>query len=100
MLLNHSIIPWIVPVINVKLIFLSSDCTIMFNTSTELYDCAVGFLFAIYHYTAYCSKGIALHDCTVIILRPTETVREQTENGKATPGLRHCTRNAEERFQW
>ena len=30
-----------------------------------------------------------------IILRPTEAVREQTENSKATPELGHCTRNAE-----
>ena len=47
--MNHGIIPWIVPVINVKLIFLSSDCKVVFSRSIELYDCAVGVLFVIYH---------------------------------------------------
>ena len=35
-----------------------------------------------------------------IILRPTEAIREQTENCKATPGLGHRTRNAEEGDRW
>ena len=26
--------------------------------------------------------------------------RKSSENGKATPGLGHCTRNAEEKFRW
>ena len=33
-----------------------------------------------------------------IILRPTEAVREQTENGKATPGLEHHIHYAEKDF--
>ena len=47
--LNRGIIRWIVPEINVKLIFLSSDRKIVFNTNTEMYDCAVGLLFAIHY---------------------------------------------------
>ena len=41
--------PWIVSVINVKLISISSDCKILFNTNIELYNCAVCILFAIYY---------------------------------------------------
>ena len=49
MFLNRGIIPWIVLVMNVKLIFLPSDCKVVLNTSIELYDCAVDLLFAIYY---------------------------------------------------
>ena len=65
MLLSRGIIPWIVPVVNVKLIFLSSNFKIVFSTNIELYDCAVGLLFAIYHYMNYCSPGITLHNCAI-----------------------------------
>ena len=37
-------IPWIVPVMNVKLIFLSSYRKIFFNTNIRLYDCMFEFV--------------------------------------------------------